>query len=89
MKKDFRFAVMQVTFRADEILNLPLAFRDLKELGLDVIKIQPKGQRSLKIRVVLRRPGISRKCAVSATFIKLQNYFGDAVVETTFSKDKL
>ncbi len=85
MNKIRRFVVLQVTFRTSE-MSLPLIFRDLKHLGIEVIKIQWKNENCLKLRAGIDQPEISRKCAVSAIVNKAQSYFRNAVVVATYGK---
>jgi hypothetical protein len=89
MKK--RFAVLQVTFCTNNKLNLSSTFRGLKELGIEVIKIQWKNENCLKLRVGIDPPGqigkllTTRESAVNSTVNKVQSYFKDkdALVVTT------
>lgn len=91
MKKIRRFAVLLVTFSASEKITIPSAFHGLKELGIEVARIQWKSENRLKIKVMLDPPGqkptISREIAVSMAVNQARGYFKSATVVATFGRD--
>lgn len=90
MKK--RFVVLQITFCANERLSIPSTFSSLKDLGIEVAKIQWKNENCLKLRVGIDPPEqigrmlIAREKAVSTMVNKVQGYFKNAFVVATYGK---
>ena len=81
--------------RLSNLYNLASISRGLKELGIEVIKIQWKNTNCLKLRVGIDQPehigqmSISREKAVSTIVNKAQGYFKNAFVVATYGKNSL